>query len=240
MSRFEALRPLVTAVRGKQFKPTVILLSSSVLMITWRYFGCQEFYREWLSPYMVFWNDPAATAAVYSLISCLVLLGIVPVLIVKFVFRENLSDYGVQLGDRARSVRAFLLLAPFFVLIGYISSSDPTVLEHYPINRSAGVSPGMFGIHAFTYFMFYLGWEFCFRGFMQFGLRDSLGAVNALLIQVMASTLLHIGKPAVETYGAIAGGIIWGIIAYRTRSLLAGLLQHFLLGISLDLCICWL
>ena len=55
----------------------------------------------------------------------------------------------------------------------------------------------------------------------------------------MASTLLHIGKPAVETYSAIAGGIVWGIVAYRTRSLLAGLLLHFLLGISLDWCICY-
>ena len=91
---------------------------------------------------------------------------------------------------------------------------------------------------SFTYVLFYLGWEFYFRGFMQMGLRESLGDVNALLVQVMASTLLHIGKPGAETFGAIFGGILWGILVYRTRSLLSGLVQHALLGLALDWFLC--
>lgn len=240
MNRFDLLRPVAGAVRGEQFKPTLILLSSSVLMISWWYFGSLKFYQEWLSPHVVLWGDPAATAAAYNFASCFLLLGVAPALIVKFVFHEKLGDYGVQLGDRVRTVRCFLILAPLFVLIGYMASSSPAVLAQYPVNTSAGSSPTMFGFHACTYLLFYLGWEFCFRGFIQFGLRDSLGAVNALLVQVMASALLHIGKPTSETYGAILGGILWGMLAYRTRSLLAGMLQHFLLGLSLDWCICYL
>ena len=114
------------------------------------------------------------------------------------------------------------------------------IRDEYPINRHAGISPWMFGYHGCTYAIFYLGWEFHFRGFLQFGLRDKLGDGNALLVQVMASSLLHIGKPCLETYGAILGGLVWGIVAFRTRSLLSGLLQHFLLGITLDWFICYL
>ena len=97
----------------------------------------------------------------------------------------------------------------------------------------------MFGIHTLTYLTFYLGWEFCFRGFMQHGLRQTMGDANALFVQVAASALLHIGKPTSESFGAIAAGIVWGVIAFRSRSLLAGLLLHFLLGITLDLLICY-
>ena len=67
---------------------------------------------------------------------------------------------------------------------------------HYPINPSAGKSPAMFTIHAATYLVFYAGWEFHFRGFLQVGLRDRIGGVNALLVQVLASGLLHIGRPS--------------------------------------------
>ena len=166
-------------------------------------------------------------------------MGVVPALIVKFLFKQRLSEYGVQLGDRARTVRTFLLLAPVFVAIAYGSSRDPSIAAVYPINPHAGASPTMFAWHVATYALFYLGWEFHFRGFLQFGLTGKLGVVQAVLIQVMASSLLHIGKPAAETFGAIAGGILWGVIAYRTRSLLSGLLQHFLLGTALDWFLCY-
>ena len=227
MSRLGPFRPVVAAFRGDQFKPTVILLVSPMLLLTWKYFGDPDA-----------WDDPA-TGAVCSFLLCLLLMGVVPALIIKLVFRERLADYGVQFGDRTRTVRSFLLAAPAFVLAAYLCSRSLVIRDAYPINQNPDMSAGEFGLHACTYLMFYLGWEFHFRGFLQFGLRDKLGAANALLVQVMASSLLHIGTPCVETYTAILGGILWGLIAFRTRSLLSGLLQHFLLGIALDWFICY-
>jgi membrane protease YdiL (CAAX protease family) len=233
------LQPLLDTFRGEQLRPTLILLTSTLLILAWRYFGSPEFYLTHLSPYCVLWNDPQATAGVYYFATCFLLMGLVPVLIVKLLLRQSLADYGVQLGDRRRTFSSLLVLAPLLVLVAYLFRNSPEIVNEYPINRSAGTSAGMFGIHAVTYMLFYLGWEFHFRGFLQFGLRDKLGAPNALLVQVMASSLAHIGKPCSETFAAIAGGVVWGLIAYRTRSLLSGLLQHFLLGISLDFFICY-
>jgi membrane protease YdiL (CAAX protease family) len=232
-------RPLVDAFRGDQLRPTLILATAPVLMVTWRYYGSPEFYRESLTQYVPSSGDPATAAALYSFVCCFVLLGVVPALMVKLVFSQRLSDYGVQLGQRASTLRWVLIGAPVFVLLGYLSANDPAVAAEYPINSNAGISPPAFALHACAYALFYMGWEFYFRGFLQFGLRDSLGAVNALWVQVLASVLLHIGKPDAEIFGAILGGILWGLVAYQTRSLLAGLSQHFLLGISLDWFLCY-
>ena len=234
MSRL--LQPVLDAFRGRQRKPTVILLCSAVVLVAWKYGGSPEFYLERLRSFGVWFDDPAATAGIYSFASCFVLLGLLPAAIVKFVFHERLADYGVQLGDRRRTLRAIVLLGPLFVVGGYLASRDPAFAAVYPINPGAG---RMFGLHAATYVLFYLGWEFYFRGFMQLGLRESLGDANALLVQVLASTLLHIGKPGSETFGAILGGLLWGVLVYRTRSLLAGLVQHALLGLSLDWFLCY-
>ena len=232
-------QPLFAAFRGGQFKPTVILLCSPLLLVSWSYFGSPRFFHEWVSPRLGWWDDPRAAAAMYSFTSCFLLLGVVPALIVKLLFGERLADYGVQLGDRVRTLRSFLILGPLFLLGAYAASCGPTIRDHYPVNPLAGTSPATFGLHAASYLTFYMGWEFYFRGFMQSGLRGTLGPANALLVQVLASSLLHIGKSTTEIYAAILGGILWGVLAYRTRSLLSGLAQHALLGIALDWFICY-
>jgi len=235
----QAPRGLKAAFRGAQLKPTVILLVTPVLLTTWKYFGSYQFYLENLAGRAGAWGDPTAAAATYSFLAALVLLGIVPALVVKLVFRERLADYGVGLGDRFRTVRSFLVLAPLLIAAAWLASRSPAMAAEYPINKSAASGPGAFASHALVYAAFYLGWEFYFRGFMQFGLRESLGDVSALLVQVACSVLLHIGKPATEVYAAIGGGILWGIFAFRTRSLLSGLLQHLVLGLALDWFLCF-
>jgi len=231
----ELVQALTESLCGPQRKPTVILLSSTVLMITWWHFGSPQFY---LDHFGAGETEPSAAPALYCFASCFVLLGVLPALIVKIGFHESLSDYGVQLGNRIRTFRSFLMLAPLFVLGGTMASRNPALAAYYPINAVACDSAWAFTGHAFWYLLFYLGWEFHFRGFLQFGLRDSMGPANALLIQVMASSLLHFGKPGVETFSAILGAILWGCVAYRTRSLLSGLGQHYLLGLSLDFFLC--
>jgi membrane protease YdiL (CAAX protease family) len=227
------------AFQGEQRRATIVLLVSPVLIVTWKYFASPERLLATLSPAWVLWDDPQATAAVHFMVWTLVLLGLVPALVVKLVFREPLADYGVQWGIPVRTFRTMAIAGPLFVLGGYLASRDPAVQIEYPLNPSAGSSPAMFGIHALTYSLFYLGWEFHFRGFIQHGLRRSMGDANAVLVGVLASCLAHLGKPASETYTTIVGSLFWGLLAFRTRSLLSGLVQHFLLGLSLDWFLCY-
>jgi membrane protease YdiL (CAAX protease family) len=230
--------PVVAAFRGEQLKPTIVLFLSPFLMVTWKYFGDPKYLAAAIPEACVLFADRSATGAVYSFAASFVLLGLIPALVVWLVFRERLADYGVRFGDRVRTVRSALILCPCFLLAAYLGSGDPAVRAHYPLNPSAGASPAMFAVHAASYLLFYLGWEFHFRGFLQIGLRQRLGDANALLVQVLASGVLHIGRPASETYLSFFAGLLWGILAFRTRSLLSGLLQHSLLGISLDWFLC--
>ncbi|MEA1951216.1 MAG: CPBP family intramembrane glutamic endopeptidase [Planctomycetota bacterium] len=237
MSTDGFITPLVEGFRGDNRKPLIILAYSSVALVGWKYFCSPAFYLEHLASCGFMPTEPRAAGAIYSFVCCFLLIGIVPAVIVKAVFREKLADYGLQLGDRARTTRTFLVMGPLFALGGYLAAGNTAVAEYYPINPKAGQ---MFGLHAFTYLLFYMGWEFYFRGFMQFGLRRRFGDAGAIMCQVLASTLLHIGTPAIETFGAVLGGVIWGLVAFRTRSLLSGFLQHSLLGITLDWALCHL
>lgn len=246
MAEDEPFRYYPKAYQGKQFKATLILISSPLLCAAWWHFGRFDFYNAHLKSYFALAGDTDLTAAIYMFSCAFVLLGLVPAAIVKFVFREKLADYGVRLGNWRVAVYSFLVLAPVWLVLTYFSSRhlaaspNPEVARWYPINKSAGDSPVMFGFHAVTFLVFYLGYEFHFRGYLQFGLKETMGDVNAMLVAVMGTVLIHTGKPIPgETFGAWLLGMIWGILVFRSKSLLTSLSQHFLLGLSLDFFLCY-
>ncbi len=232
--RFDTSLSLRGLFDGEARKPTIILLLTPLILTTFKYYGGKSFYLQELSGSVVLFGSIEATGALYAFLSSFLLLGVVPALIVKFVFHESLASYGIAIGDWAFGLKALLILAPIFIIATYPSSRMPDFLAEYPLNKEAGVSAPAFLYHALAYVLFYLGWEFFFRGFMQFGLRQSLGDWNAILVQTALSCILHIGKPSGEIYSSILGALIWGLLVFRTRSILYALLLHWLLGVSLD------
>jgi membrane protease YdiL (CAAX protease family) len=216
-------------------KTTIILLAVTLLGILFRYFGGKPFYFRQLASSFVLGGNRELTAGLYHFGSAFFLFGLIPVLIVTLVFREPLAAWGVQAGDLSWGWKAFAVLTPAMIGLSFFASRDAEFLAEYPLNRAAGDGPLAFAFHAVAYLAFYVGWEFGFRGFVQFGLRDRLGDWNAILVQTLASSLLHVGKPFGETVGAVLGGLVWGVVAFRSRSLLVPLLTHWLLGLSLDL-----
>jgi len=214
-----------------QFKPPVVLLYTILAVTVWRYFAFPDFGAE---PTLAdFWKGAT------PLFAALVLFGLIPMGIVRWGFRERLADYGLCIGIVHRTLRTFLLAAPLIILIAVLTGHSPAFYDVYPLNETirpqhTKIGINLFVIHSICYLGYYFGWEFLFRGFVQQGLSARCGVPTAVLVQTMASAMLHYGHPPSEVFGAIAAGLVWGLFAYRTRSILSGLGQHTLLGIVLD------
>jgi membrane protease YdiL (CAAX protease family) len=82
--------------------------------------------------------------------------------------------------------------------------------------------------------IYMIAWEFIWRGFMLFGLEKKFGYYS-VLIQMIPFVILHNGKPFLETFGAIFGGIALGILAFRTRSIYYCIITHISVMYSIDL-----
>ncbi len=238
MSRQGGPASLRGLLEGVRLKPTLILLWAPFVLTTFRYYGTKAFYLNDLSTGFVFRSDPALTAELYTFGSSFVLLGLLSLFIIKTVLGESVVEYGLALGDWRFGIKALLLLTPVMVLLAYPSARQIRFLAEYPLNPGACRSAAAFLGHAAAYLLYYAGFEIFFRGLVQNGLRDSLGDWTAILVQTGLSTLMHIGKPADEIYGAILGGVVFGFVALRSRSLLYVILIHWVLGVALDLFIC--
>ena len=70
---------------------------------------------------------------------------------------------------------------------------------------------------------------------MLFGLEKKYGAFTAILIQTIPSAIVHIGKPASESFAAILAGLVFGYLAIRTRSIFYSFILHAAVGIGTDI-----
>ena len=210
------------------------MLTSSACLAAWHLIGNFNFWLRNSPPALTYADDPTISAAVLAQLSTALLLGVVPLLVVKFVLRERLARYGLRWGNLRYAFIFSFLAAPLLIAIGYGSAQSAEFRQVYPTIPIALDSPTALAWHLFGQIFWYAAWEFHFRGFVQHGIGRSFGAPLGILVQTMASTLAHFGKPGSEIFAAILAGLLWGALAWRTRSILAGICQHWLLGASLD------
>ncbi|MCW8812838.1 MAG: CPBP family intramembrane metalloprotease [Ignavibacteriaceae bacterium] len=225
---------LVVIVREMDRKVIIIFLSVAVLQtISW-YFTSRNFFRINFFPSLQ--NDPAVYLYeyLYWFLGDFITLFILSTLIIKFIFKENLNDYGLKFGDY--KIGLILSLIFFIIMLPFVwfFSATPDFVVKYPHLLSARTNWDEFIIYESALLVYMFGWEFIWRGFMLFGLEKKFGYYS-VLIQMIPFVILHNGKPIPETFGAIAGGIALGILAFRTRSIYYCVITHMGVMLSIDL-----
>lgn len=151
-----------------------------------------------------------------------------------------LRNLGFQPGNFKLGLILILISIPILVFAAYISSNDPNFKRYYPFSKNACRSLKTFVVYEISYLlMYYIAWEFTFRGFFLFSIVEMMGhsrsgILIAILIQAIISTVYHLGHPDLEILSALFGGIIFGIVAYATKSILYTIFIHAFLGILND------
>ena len=115
----------------------------------------------------------------------------------------------------------------------WIVSASPSFTAKYPHLLSLREVWSKFFIYEVGMLIYMFAWEFIWRGYMLFGLEEKFGYYS-VLIQMIPFLILHNGKPLPETFGAILGGIALGILAFRTRSFIYGVIVHMGIMFSID------
>lgn len=143
-----------------------------------------------------------------------------PLSIIRWVWREPPSAYGLRLGDWRRGLLFTLggvaLMTPSVWLLARTSSFRT---YYGGLALPWGWLLADNAVHLFS-------WEFFFRGFLLFGLARRYGD-EAILLQAIPFAVAHFGKPEVETLSTIFGGAAFGYVALKTDSMLYPFLIHW-------------
>lgn len=223
-----------TLVRHREPESSFILLIVPIILTFWVYFGKQADFDSLFKGFQGRWNQDVYST-IYEYLTAFLLMFWIPFFLVKMAFKKRLRDYGFQLGDAKYGFRYVIIALPFLIWAIYVGSSNTGMQAEYPLAKSAMPHLHLFIIVEMFYLVYYMSWEFLFRGFMLFGLEKEFGALTAILIQTIPSAIVHIGKPFSESMGAIVAGLFFGYLAIRTRSILYPLILHAIVGIGTDI-----
>ena len=155
---------------------------------------------------------PQAAALIYYLL--------VPLAAGLLLFRHKPWQYGIRIGRWRSSIVLTAVCLAAMAPILYEASTMPEFRSYYCID-AVDWSDLLLNTALLMF-----AWEFLFRGYMLFGLEESIGK-SAIFVQTIPFVLLHLGKPFLETLLCIPGGFILGYVAYRTRSVLPCFIIHF-------------
>ncbi len=216
------------------YRSMVILLLVPLVLTVWVYYGKQADFPE-LFPKIAAGLSIPGSSTIYEYLAAFLLMGLIPFVFAAIFFKRTLKDLGLRPGDWRFGLKSLAILAPLFLLFAYLGSGDAAMQAEYPLAGQVMRHAPSFLIIELFYLLYYFGWEFLFRGLMIFGLEDRFGAVAVILIQTIPSAIVHIGKPAAESFAAIPAGLLFGYLAVRSRSFLYPLFLHAVIGIGTDL-----
>lgn len=161
-------------------------------------------------------NWPIGAAASTG-IERLALFGVVP-LIVLLVLGERPSEYGLRLGEWRIGLAVSLGLALLVTPVVFLVSGLPDFQHYYSIQEDGPLAIVGRAVDVGAA-------EFLFRGFLMWTLIRVAGPVGVVLA-TFPFVFTHLGKPELETLSTFFGGLGFGWLAWRTRSVLYGTLLH--------------
>jgi len=160
-----------------------------------------------------------------------------PFILIKWVFKEGLNEYGLSFKGAFTDYKVYLLMLCVMIPLVLFFSRTESFQSRYPfydIGEGESVYPNLLIWEVF-YFVQFFALEFFFRGFMLHGTKQRFGFYS-VFVMTIPYCMIHFGKPFPETIAAIIAGIVLGILSLKSRSIWLGVAIHYTVAITMDVC----
>jgi len=215
-----------------------VLIVTAVLALTAMYYLARPDVIGVFSP-LRGWRalTPGPRPALVHYAASAALLAVVPVLVARWMGGLRLRDLGLGLGRWREGLGWLAVGVPLAIVAGRFAASQTGMQAVYPLDPAVSPSPAAFVPYALSAFLYFGAWEVLFRGVLLFGLAARFGAANANVTQSALAATAHFGRALNETFAALPGSLVFGLVALRTRSVWYVALIHWTLGMSMEWCL---
>jgi len=223
------LRSLTEAIKTLSFKESFIFISVALITFLSMHYASPNFFRRIFDT-----SDDKFYSTLYWFSADGFLMIVIPLILIPLVLKGKPSEYGFRIGDYKFGLKSSLLFLVVMIPVIWIASGSESFARAYP-------QGGPFvreNIEVLLYYEMFVGfymlaWEFFWRGYMLFGLKEKFG-YYAIFIQMIPFFILHRGKPEIETFASIFAGLILGVQAWRANSFIYCFLVHWGIMIFID------
>jgi len=159
-------------------------------------------------------------------------LGLVPLLYVVFVLRQDLSSYGTS--------SEFLNPLPWWtwvllvgiILLNWFNAGSAVNLARYPMIRVKNWSRTLVVLSSLSWIAYLLAYEFFFRGVLLYSSLSLLGVWPAIAINIALYGFAHMYKGAGEAFGAMPLGVVFCLLTLITGNIWGVMLLHGVMALT--------
>jgi membrane protease YdiL (CAAX protease family) len=154
-------------------------------------------------------------------------------MLVLWLSGRRARDHGLGWGKTTEHAPLYFVCVAVVLPLVFVVATQRDFSDYYPFYAHAGRSVADLLLWELVYAGQFFAVEFLFRGFLVESGRRSLGS-HAIFAMVVPYVMIHFGKPAAETFGAIIAGVVLGTLAMRSRSIWAGFFVHETIAVAMD------
>jgi membrane protease YdiL (CAAX protease family) len=147
------------------------------------------------------------------------LFGVVPFALIVLGFRDRPSRYGLTLGawrwGVGLAIAGCIVMTPVVLAFAQLPDARAYYAE----------SAAPLGDLLVTNGLDLAASEFAYRGVLMLTLVRAIGPAG-VLVATLPFVFAHLGKPPLEVFSTLAGGLAYGWLAWRTGSVVWGALAH--------------
>lgn len=182
-------------------------------------------------------GDPLSSRVWWALVSAATYV-VLPVVVLKLLFRQKLRDHGLKLKGLLRAWPLYVFFVLVMVPLVIVCSGESRFQQTYPFLRFTSPADVRANLWKWelAYAAQFVGLEFFFRGFMVHGLKHRFG-VYAVFVSMVPYVQIHFGKPMPEATASIVAGVVLGYMSLVTRSVWLGAALHIGVAWGMD-CAC--
>lgn len=159
---------------------------------------------------------------------------VVPVLVIRLVWKQPLREHGLGLGDVRLGWKVVAIGLVIAIPAMWLASRDPAMRAAYPrFGHPDDVPLGTFAVFGLAYAVFFVAQEFSMRGFLLYALEPK-GPALAVAVSALVQTLWHLDAPLPELASAPLWGIAAAVLNLRLRSIWPLTFVHWIANVFLD------
>ena len=207
-------------------KPAVIIIFTLILIL----------FSSWPAYLLVNWDIISIDGLWFPFVialSALISMFVLPALVIRHFFKENLSDYGLLLVNGGQIIKYILVPLILSLPLIFFLASKPSFEQYYFVKDRFH---GLYILSILWSAVYYFSEEFIFRGFLFFGLWNRL-KIHSFWITNLIFAIFHLGKPHGEMFIAFFSGIYLSYITYKTKSFVPAAIIHFIFALVLNIVI---
>lgn len=173
-------------------------------------------------------------SALKIIIASVIFLVGIPLLWLR-LHKIDLNNLGVSFGDLRFGLLTVLGISIVAIPILFFATQSHDLQLTYPWSGEwAGKTLAKLFLWMALYSIYYLSYEFFYRGFILKAGEKFFTPQLCMYLQVLFSVMIHLGKPLPETLAAVPAGFLFGWLAIKTKSLIYPVLLHLIIGAATD------